>query len=960
MSGRASLVAFIWLLPVAGVSAQIDDGSIKGFITDVTDARLPRVVVSATGASLMGTRTTVSDEHGYYRLLNLPPGEYQLEARLAGFARFERRDLVVAAGLTIQLDFTMVIGELTEAVEVRGEGPLLEAERAARSFHVDGDFLRALPLGSGHDWWDALRLAPGVLIKSGEGTQAETHGAALSSNVFLVDGIDAGEPFWNQPGFSPLPPDSIAQISITTSGHDAASRMAMGAQLEIVTRSGGNHTHGSATIDLQSKRLNATNVPSGTAADKTITRPAASVGGPLLRDRLWYFGSYRYIRERDGVARSAEEVAILGLFQPDFAPFDSQLRNHQSFAKITYQPTTADQVVFSVQFDRLVRENGALAPQFTRERDATTRSDAPLYQASWRRWFGTRVSMDTQAGFHSMPYQDVPQGSGSSVAVYSNVFSSGGALFGSGRSIAEMGNSQFRTELTQRRSNVSATLRYFPGEWRGSHEFTVGLTLMPQNEYSFLSTSSNNGFILEDRVLVDPANPALGARTFHRRFVSPTTLAGVRKSSRTTRLFAQDSWRPGRRWVVNAGIRIDGAKTFDTWGDSIQSSWQVGPRLGVTYRLTSDGRSIVWGGFNRMHDAIANVLTYSEGALRPERRDEYDVDRDGSFETVITIPAVLERPASSDVNHVSPDLRQPRTDEITLGVSRQLSFKIIAGAMFIQRIYKDRVVGTDTNGVYENGRFLGYRDPAFNQILEIQNGTDNWFLYRALELSAQKSFSRDLQFLVGYTHANQWIDGTWDRNDPASFLQPEAFPNTKGIGSLVRFATAGQVNSLPESQAGLGLLNTGAPPNMFKVNAAYIAPLGFTIGVSHLFQMGQYSGPILTLIPANDVTHPQRVTLSNGRVVSNPLATRVRFFYPTRDERQLQLPSVNVLNLRVGKRFKRGGQTFEGALDVCNVSNRGNNLGFDPPTLSEGQPAAYVLTGTQAPRAGQISFRWEF
>jgi hypothetical protein len=92
----------------------------------------------------------------------------------------------------------------------------------------------------------------------------------------------------------------------------------------------------------------------------------------------------------------------------------------------------------------------------------------------------------------------------------------------------------------------------------------------------------------------------------------------------------------------------------------------------------------------------------------------------------------------------------------------------------------------------------------------------------------------------------------------------------------------------------------------------------------------------------------------------NPLGTRVRFFYTTRDEGQLQLPSLNMVNLRMGKRFKRGTHTLEGALEVFNLFNQGNNLRFEMQTLTEGQPAAFHLSDTQAPRAGQITMRWAF
>lgn len=957
------LVAAIWLLSRTAASAQVDNGSIKGFISDDSEAALTGVIVTATGAALMGKRTATSDQQGYYRLLDLPPGEYQLEAQLADFARFERRDLVIQAGLSIQLDFTMRIGDLAETVEIRGEAPLLETEKAMRTLHLEGDFLRALPLGAGHDWWDALRLAPGVLIWGGEADLAETHGAPISSNVFLLDGIDVSEPQTNTGFYTYLPPDSVAEVRITTSGHDAASRMAVGAQFGVVTRSGGNQSHGGATVDLQFRGLNATNVTGGTPADRTITRPAVSLGGPLVRDRLWYFGTYQYIRKRDGLARSDEDLAVLRLFQPGFVPYDQELRSHQSLVKATYRPTTADQVALSVQFDRTVTGNGALQ-RWTQERALGTRAAGPVYSATWRRLIGGRASIEAQTGYYSKPWNTDPQGDGPSLRVYSSVVSFSGRQFGSGPLLVQMGNVPTFVQLTQRRSNVNATFTYFPGEWRGSHELALGLNLLPRTEYATLNVSSNGGFTVEERALLEPANPAAGVRAFHRQYQTPVVLRSDGKSSRAAGFFAQDSWRPSRRFVVNAGLRIDRAETFDTWGDRVQSSWQSGPRLGVTYRLTTDGRTIVRGTFNRMYDAINTSYAFSEGSLRKGGRDEYDLDGDSSFETVFVTPALLERPAPAPRSNrglASPHLRQPRTDEMTLGVSRQLPFKITADATFIHRIYKDRVVAIDTNGVYENGRFLGYRDPTFNQISEVRNGADNWFVYRGLELSLHKRLSRDLQLLIGYSHARQWIDGAWDRNDPASFLQPEAFPNSRGLGSFRSFSL-GQINSLqdPLQVTNFTSRNSGVAPHMLKVNAAYAAPLGLTVGVSHLFQMGQYSGPILTLIPQTSVTHPPNVTLSNGRLVTNPLGTRVRFFYSTRDEGQLQLPSLNVLNLRIGKRLKRGSHTLEAALEVFNLFNQGNNQYFNVPTLTEGRPAAFVTSETQAPRAGQITVRWEF
>ncbi|MGH9257182.1 MAG: TonB-dependent receptor domain-containing protein, partial [Vicinamibacterales bacterium] len=604
MWSRIALLGVVWLFFGTAAATQGQTGSIKGFISDDLDARLPGVMVTATGPALMGTRTATSDQQGFYRLLDLPPGSYHVEAQLAGFAPFEQRDLAIQAGLSIQLDFTMKIGDLAETIEVRDEAPLLEAEKATRTLHLDGDFLRALPLTPGHDWWDASTLAPGVLLRHGAADAVETHGAAVSSNVFLIDGIDVSDPGQNTPFGTYLPPDAVEQIAMTTSGHDGASRMAVGAQFAVVTRSGGNQTHGALTIDLQPRTLNATNVPGGTPAGRSIARPAVSLGGALIRDRLWYFGAYRYIRERNGLARTDDELAALRLFQPGFVPYDSRLRQHQSLTKVTFQASAANQLVLSVQFDHTRAANLGF-PRSTRERALGSRSLGPVYSGTWRRSIGRRASLEAQAGLYSKSSEFLPQGEGPNIRVYSSVVSSQGRQFGSGPLIVEMGNVPTVVQSpTGRRSNVNGTLRYAPGAWGRSHELTLGLNLLPATEYSNLNVSSNGGFVSEERVRVDPADQAAATRAFHRQYQNPVALPTEGKSSRAAGLFAQDSWRPGPRWVVNAGVRFDWAEAFDTLGDEVQRSWQIGPRFGVTYRLTGDGRTIVRGGVNRIHDAI--------------------------------------------------------------------------------------------------------------------------------------------------------------------------------------------------------------------------------------------------------------------------------------------------------------------------------------------------------------------
>ncbi len=955
---RAAALSVLCLAAASPARAQADFGTIKGYIVDESGGALPGVSVTVVSPALLGTRTSTTDGEGFYRVVNLPPGDYVLSAELSGFSKVVRPAITIRAGLNLTIDLQMKIGRLNETVQVTADAPLLEAEKTDHRVNIDGEFVRNLPLTPGHDWWDALKMVPGVLILGGSGGTLESRGAGLSSNLFVLDGIDISDVQQNAAGGTQIPLDAVADIRVSTTGMDASSRMAVGANFMMVTRSGSNTLSGGFTADLQPKRLNDSNIPGGSPADQTIYQYTSTLGGPVLRDRLWYFGSYRHLSQEFGIARKADDISRLRLFDPTFEPFNRFLPTEQLLVKGTYQMTANDQITPTYQYNRTLLRNNANDPTWTESRALGQYSGGPMYGVTYNRVFGKRATMSAQAGRYSKPFEVKPQGTGPNVVYYNATVLSGGRPVPSGAALANTGNVQSVNRSEQRRANVNLDFTYYLPKFAGSHEFKTGLNATPLHEYTFVNTSSNDGYVLEDRVLLVPGNPASGSRPFHRRYEDPVRLEGVGKSAKNYGIYLQDAWRPGKRWVVNLGLRLDKAQTYDTWGDPIQSSWQGGPRLGATYRVTGDGKDVVRASYNKMYDSTNLLFAFSEGSLRKGFRDEYDANADGVFETVLTTPAVLERPAptpNANRGAVDPDLKQPRTEELTTGYSRQLPWKLVADVTFVYRQYRDKMVAFDTNGIYENGQFLGYRDVNFNQIYEVTNGSENWLVYKSVDFTVHKSLSHNLQFLAGYSYANLGIRGTWDRNDPASFLQPDAFENNKGVLRTVNPASS-QISSYTTAS----YVNTGTPPHNFKLNATHVARYGITVGFSYLYQMGQWSGPVFTLIPQSQVTHPATVTLSNGRVVANPLATRTRFYYSTRDEGQFTAPALSELNLRLGKRFRWRTYAFEGAVQGFNILNRGDDLFFNAPTLVEGQPSTFTRRLTQAPRAGQVTLKVSF
>lgn len=199
-------------------------------------------------------------------------------------------------------------------------------------------------------------------------------------------------------------------------------------------------------------------------------------------------------------------------------------------------------------------------------------------------------------------------------------------------------------------------------------------------------------------------------------------------------------------------------------------------------------------------------------------------------------------------------------------------------------------------------------------------------LYNGLEFTVAKR-TKNLNILSGYTHAWSRLEGTWIPNDPASFIQPNALANSRGIGSI-----RGNEQSLLSPGGSLsGTADTRSPswiPNTFKMGTSYQAPWRLLLASNFSRLSGAWSGPIVTTVPYDGQFGPSTLTLSNGRVVSNPLATTYRFAYATRNDGQIEAPNLVIWNIRVGRSIKLGAQTLDANLDIFNVTNRGADQQF--------------------------------
>jgi hypothetical protein len=347
------------------------------------------------------------------------------------------------------------------------------------------------------------------------------------------------------------------------------------------------------------------------------------------------------------------------------------------------------------------------------------------------------------------------------------------------------------------------------------------------------------------------------------------------------------------------------------------------------------------------------------GTVTVGQRDLYDLDLDGVFETTFVTPATMAVTAGRTID---ADLHQPFIQEWGLGYAKQLPGALTTSVDLVRRGFRDRPTLLETNRRYQGNVFAGYIDEAFNEIYQATNNDWNRPVYTSLELSVTKRTAR-LQALASYVRQWRHLDGTWQPDDPASFIQPGAFANDKAIGS-----TTGSI-SVPSDADSLSGTNmtpaaTGSSQwqdHVVRLGAAWSGPWDLLLATNYTFQSGAWSGPIVTLLPAPDLAFgPPTVTLSNGRNVTNPLATTIRFAYPTRGEGQLRAPRQHVWNLRLGRRFSFGRLLFDTSVDVFNILNNDADATF---AFGANQSFAANFGTTQyrqLPRSAQLVLRASF
>jgi len=598
---KAGVVGAIAVLAVALGSASAfaqgtQTGTLSGTVTTADGAVLPGVSVTLGSPALQGTRQATSDATGAYHFRGLPPGQYKLAYALPGFANLEKQ-VTVALGGTADVKATLAVAAVQETVEVVGREASILTDTQVQTNLKYEEVVDKLAMN--RTLADIAKLAPGLTSNTPNLGQVTIAGAFAYDNVFLLNGVDINDNLFGSAN-NLFIEDALEEISILTSGISAEYGRFSGGVINAVTKSGGNTFQGSFRTDVQ----NSAWIDESTVEDDAIKAGrgnphvddtnfiyTGTLGGPIMKDRLWFFGAYRH--ETSGTAQALSVFGtdyVLGLKNRRYEGklTGSITRNHKvsvDYIKQSNDDTNRPSINSTLSIDAktlvnrqtpadlvVARYDGVLSPNLYAEAQFS------------RKTFGFRNTGGTDTNIFASPFRALGR---SGIAVDSHY----NAPYFSSLDPEDRNNKQY-----------AGALSYFLSTGRtGRHDLKLGGEYYRSNRTGGNSQSATGFVFFVDPVMSGtlPAKDAAGniIPNFQpglSRITNFRSIQGANINLNTFSMYLNDRWQLNPRWTFNVGVRWEhhGSDASQAGITSLSSSAFV-PRLGATFDVKSDGRWIL-------------------------------------------------------------------------------------------------------------------------------------------------------------------------------------------------------------------------------------------------------------------------------------------------------------------------------------------------------------------------------
>ncbi len=589
---RLLTVAVLVSLTTGSVMAQgRQSGALSGRVTSADGQSLPGATVTVTSASLQGERSAVADVNGVYRVAGLPPGDYVVKFDMNGMSPVERRT-AISLGSDITLDQQLALTPVREVVDVRGGKPAPVASPTG-AFNLRAIETAVLP--SGRTPFFIAELAPGLTDNTPNSNQVTVGGGFAYDNVFLMNGVDINDNVLGQPNALFIE-EAIEEVQVLSSGISAEYGRFGGGVVNVITRSGGNALSGAFRLNLTNP---AWSVETPFETSRRVTRASkvsptyeATAGGPIVRDRLWYFGGARL-----------ERTTTQSAFAQTGTAFTSRNENTRYEAKLTGTPSAGHTVQGSFIDNATDLRQPALPISIDPATFTTPSTPNRLFAATWRGVLGPRTFATAQ---YSQKSWTLENAGGTSTAIVDSPFLTRGILGVPGglQYNAPYWDSTDPEQRNNRQVTASVSQMLSSPRW-GTHEVKGGFEHFVSTRVGGNSQTSTGYVFQTDYKLDASSRPALDADgRLVPRFVPGNSRVQVWLPQRgatidigTTSLFVNDHWTATPRLTVDLGVRFESVGSDASGGIESVSAKTLVPRLGAAYDLTGDGRTVLLGSY---------------------------------------------------------------------------------------------------------------------------------------------------------------------------------------------------------------------------------------------------------------------------------------------------------------------------------------------------------------------------
>jgi hypothetical protein len=917
----------------AAFGQMIPTGQLTGTVTADDKSPLPGVGVTITSPSLMLPElSTVTNEKGLYRFFSLPSGNYKITITLQGFKTVVREGIIISASRTVNVDVALEAGAVAESITVTGQSPTVDLKQTQTGSTFTKELLQSLPLA--RDLVSIYNSAPGMFSRT-------SHGSDARSNNFIVDGVKMQDPVTGDP-YQTVPWNAIDEVEVETTGQKAEYGAVKGALVSVVTKAGGNEFSGSLNFYYRDKNLQSDNTQ-GTPFEGQFVGfryqylPGFSLGGPIKKDKVWFFTSLD-VDKNSSYVQGFPAPATYGGPQPESAPVGQD--TIAPFGKVTWQLDQKDKIVASGYW-RGYKWDHRGASRWT-VLDANVREDSAVTIATmqWTRTMSKDLLFNVKGSWYSLHQFLLANNSlAPLVDEATDNINRGGA-----------GSDWW---YTRRRAQANSDLTWYKDGLIGSHEFKAGVDA----EFAFDSTETQyyqdphfegvfaDGFKAVDIYLWDGVPNWAWVGTEFKQKNNLIQLGG----------FLQDTWSPMKRLTLNLGLRLDYSqgnyppqkrRNSDEWVNEetihAMSFTMLSPRLGLSYALTGDGKTVFRASYGRYYAPLLMIYYYFNN---PNQRSSFWAQLNSDWSVNYTTPVY-----SPGTTVVDPNISSPYADEINFGFERELFEDFSASATFLAKWEQNLIDDVDR--------------AHLDWTHYLATGELNWTGYDAVEgtdpFTGEPITFYEMNDSFGdYGFVFQNVPGTARKYTGFEFKLTKRMSHRWGMqSSYVWSHGVGILNTSRDQSTGFSgfyddpnsMINAYGRldfqrEHLIKVQGSYLAPWGITVSAYYQFGTG---------IPYTRVLRSYEAGL--GSLYQGGVA----IFAEKRGSQEL--PDQHLLDLRIEKAFDLGKGQIAAQIDIYNAFNNnrttsiGNTTNYDWFLDERGQS----IYGIMGPRYFQFGLIYRF